>query len=289
MKLRVITLLAFSFVTLGITAQSVKNIKGEVIYRAPESVSIEEAKRIALEYAKIQLIADEFGTLVSESNINITENKNGNSSSTFHSLSSSDVKGEWIETTEEPKFQISFEQNMLIVKVKVAGRIREIKSAKIDCNAKILCNGTETRFEQTEFKSGDQLFLQFSSPVDGFLAVYLIDSNKDAYCLLPYQSDSDGKTAIKHGHEYIFFSQKESPEEERSLVDEYVMTCDKDIEYNQLYIVFSPNNFTKALDKNAGETLPRMLSYEDFHKWLAKCRRHDVKMTTEIKYITIKK
>lgn len=289
MKLRVIALLAFSFVALGIAAQSVKKVKGEVIYRAPESMSIEEAKRTALEYAKIQLIADEFGTLVSESNVNIIENKDGNSSSVFHSLSSSDVKGEWIETTEEPEYQIRFEQNMLIVKVEVAGRIREIKSAKIDCNAKILRNGTEARFEQNEFKSGDELFLQFSSPVDGFLAVYLLDSNMDAYCLLPYQSDPDGKTPIEHGREYIFFSQKDAPKEERSLVDEYVMTCDKDVEHNQIYIVFSPNNFTKALDKNAGETLPRMLSYEDFQKWLAKCRRHDVKMTTEIKSITIKK
>lgn len=289
MTLREIILFLFLFVVLGIGAQSVKKVRGEVVYRAPESMSIEEAKRTALEYAKIQLIADEFGTLVSESNISLMENKDGNSSSVFHSLSSSEVKGEWIETTEEPVYQISFEQNILVVKVAVAGRVREVESARIDCDAKILCNGTEARFEQSDFKSGDELFLRFSSPVDGFLTVYLLDSNRDAYCLLPYQSDPDGKTPIVHGREYVFFSQKEVSKDEQSLVDEYVMTCDNDIEHNQIYIIFSPNNFTKALDQNAGEGLPRMLSYEDFQKWLAKCRRHDIEMTTEVKSITIKK
>ena len=33
----------------------------------------------------------------------------------------------------------------------------------------------------------------YQSATKGYLAVYLIDDNKNAYCLLPYQSSKDGK------------------------------------------------------------------------------------------------
>jgi hypothetical protein len=34
---------------------------------------------------------------------------------------------------------------------------------------------------------------------------------------------------------------------------------------------------------------PRELSYEDFHRWLAKCRRHDKEMTLKKVILTVKK
>ena len=75
-----------------------------------ENISLEEAKRIALERAKIQAIADEFGTIVSQSNTTLVSNRNGESSSDFFSLGGSEVKGEWIETIGQPEYEISLRQ-----------------------------------------------------------------------------------------------------------------------------------------------------------------------------------
>ena len=67
-------------------AQRTEKVRSEYIYHAPENLSLEEAKRIALERAKIQAIADEFGTIVSQSNTTLVSNRNGESSSDFFSF-----------------------------------------------------------------------------------------------------------------------------------------------------------------------------------------------------------
>lgn len=99
------------------SAQKIKKVDAEYIYHAPENVSLEEAKRIALERVKLQAIADEFGTVVSQSNFTTVTNRNGQSDVDFLSLGGSEVKGEWIETIGEPEYAISYEQNMLVIKV----------------------------------------------------------------------------------------------------------------------------------------------------------------------------
>ena len=138
-------------------AQKVQKVMASYTYYAPENVTLEEAKRTALDRAKIQAIADAFGTLVTQSNSTVISNQNGKSDSRFLSLGGSEVKGEWIETTKAPVYNIRYEGNMLVVSVEVSGRIREITSAGIDFTAKILRNGTEDRFESEEFRNGDDL------------------------------------------------------------------------------------------------------------------------------------
>lgn len=286
---RIVTILCLLTVCLGLSAQRAKRVRGEYTYHAPENVTLEEAKRTALERAKIQLIADEFGTVIAQTNTTFVENSEEKSAVDFQSFSVSDVKGEWIETIGEPKYSISFEQNMLVVKVRVEGRIREITKAKVEFTAKILCNGTEDRFECSDFKDGDELYLSFTSPTDGYLAVYLLDTNRDAYCLLPYQDDTDGKVFVKHGEDYVFFSIKNKPKDEQTPVQEYNMTCEKGMETNFIYIIFSPNAFAKANDAMSTEWAPRTLSYSDFQAWLSRCRRHDKDIVVEMKEITIRK
>lgn len=279
-------------ICVGLSAQQTKKVGGEYTYHPPENVTLEEAKRTALERLKTQLIAEEFGTVVAQANTTFVENTDGKSSIDFQSLAASEVKGEWIETIGEPKYDISYEQGMLVVKVEVEGRIREILAAKAEFMAKILRNGTEDRFESSEFKDGDELYLSFSSPTDGYVSVYLIDTERDAYCLLPYSEDKDGKVLVEHGKRYVFFSINDKPKKEPTPVHEYKLTCDKGVESNFIYIIFSPNVFTKASDvtvKHEGEELPRMLPFADFQNWLERCRRKDKEMVVEVKQITIRK
>lgn len=280
-----VCLLLFSVV---LCAQRTERVRAEYTYHAPENVTLEAAKRTALERAKLQAIADEFGTVVSQSNTTFVTNQSGESNTDFFSLAGSEVKGEWIETIGEPKYSISYEQEMLVVKVSVSGRIREIVSVQIDFKAEVLCNGTDLKFARTDFKSGDDLFLYFQSPVDGYLAVYLLDDvSQMVYCLLPYKSSSEAVVPIEHDKPYIFFSAKHAGDKAH-LVDEYTMTCSRPQEHNTIYIIFSPNEFAKANSNNVDELLPQELSFEEFQKWLAKGRNRDKEMRVNSYVITIK-
>lgn len=269
-------------------AQKVHTVNGHFTYYAPENVSLEEAKRTALERAKLQALAERFGTTVSQYNTMRTENSNGQSSSDFSSIGGTEVKGEWLETLGEPEYAITYEGNMLVVDCKVKGHAREIVNSKIDYAAKILRNGTEDKFESKEFRSGDDLFLSFQSPVNGYLAVYLVDNNRQAFCLLPYL-EQNGIYPIEANRRYVFFNEKEAPAKERSYVNEYTMTCERPTEFNDIYIIFSPNKFTKATDAHENEKLPRQLSFEEFYRWYVKHLKSDKDMSQQIIPITITK
>lgn len=284
-----ILLLLSVLFTLPVFSQKMKTVEGEYTYHAPENVTLEEAKRIALDRAKIQALADAFGTIVSQTNATHVQNRNGNSDIDFLSIGGSEVKGEWIETVGEPQYDISYEQGMLVVKVSVKGKAREIVSAQIDIKAKVLRNGTEDKFESDEFRDGDDLYLSFVSPVSGYLAVYLVDAEQKAYCLLPYRSQTDGIYKVEANRRYLFFNIKEAPPQERQYIDEYVMTCSRSSEYNQIYVIFSPQPFAKAADNASAETLPRELGLEDFQKWSTKCNIKDNNMQIQLKPILIKK
>lgn len=270
-------------------AQKVVKVEAEYTYVAPENISIEQAKLTALDRAKIQAIADEFGTLVTQNNTTYIENVNGNSNINFHSLGGSDVKGEWIETIGEPEYNIRYEQSLLVVNVIVKGRIREITTSQVDLLVQILCNGTSPQFERSDFKNGDDMFLRFQSPIDGSLVVYLVDhSSQTAYCLLPYSRSTEAVQKIEHDKAYVFFSIKDAPVEMRNEVDEYTLTCDGNIERNDIYVIFSPNEFVKANSQITEDSRPRELSFNDFNEWLAKIRKRDNRIQITNKTITIK-
>lgn len=80
-------------------------MEGEYTYIVPENVDLEKAKHIALERLKIQLIADEFGTTISQSNSTFVKNSNGESDVDFLSIGGSEVRGEWIETIRQATIQ----------------------------------------------------------------------------------------------------------------------------------------------------------------------------------------
>lgn len=281
-------LLSFISFVVSVHAQKLKTIEGEYTYHAPENVTLEQAKMTALDRAKIQALAEEFGTIVSQYNTTIVENQNEQSNIDFSSIGGSEVKGEWIETTGEPIYNIMYEGDMLVVSVKVKGKAREITSAGIDIKVHVLKNGIEDKFESAEFDSGDDLYLSFVSPVSGYLAVYLIDADNQAFCLLPYQGQTDGHYSIRANQRYIFFNKQTVQSSEHSLVDEYIMTCESPSENNYIHIIFSPNSFTKAVDENLTEGLPRQLTAKEFNEWLVKRRKHDKDMVLDRRTITIK-
>lgn len=276
--MRIIASIILSFLVLQINAQSLKKVHGEYIYHAPENVTLEQAKQTALQRARTQALADEFGTVVSQNNATRVENNNGQSDVDMISLGGSEVKGEWIETIGEPQYDINYEQGMLVVKCRVTGKAQEIVADKPIFDAHLLRNGTEGKFESDVFRSGDDLYLQFRSPVDGYLNVYLDDGQGHVAAMLPYRSQGFGATTIQGNKEYIFFSAKDGGRE----VDEYTMTCNGAMELNQVILVFSENPFTK-ITSTEGYT-----DTKSFLSWLAKLKSHDKKACSQTIAIQVK-
>lgn len=270
-------------------AQKIKTVDGEYTYVVPENINLDKAKHIALERLKIQLIEEEFGATVSQSNSTLVKNSNGESDVDFVSIGGSEVKGEWIETIGTPRYDIYYEKDMLVVSVKAKGRIREIISTAVDVKSLVLRNGIEDRFESDTFKSGDDLYISFQSPTNGYLVIYLVDTEQRAFCLLPYQNMKEGSFNVEANKRYVLFSAQNASSELKPYVDEYTMTCTHDQEINQLYVVFSTSHFVKAIDDKLEKEFPRELSNEEFQKWLAKYRTRDTNMVVKKTTITIRK
>lgn len=272
-------------------SQRTATVSATYTYYAPETMSIEEAKRVALDRAKIQGIADEFGTIVSQSTSTVITNKDGESDTQFFALGGSEVKGEWIKTIDNPEFKLKFENHFLVVTCTVKGIAREVIQEKIDFIAKTLRNGTSLKYESIDFRNGDDLYLFFESPVNGFLSVYLLDeTTQTVYSLLPYKSEKIAVTPIEGNKEYVFFSIREAENADRSKVDEYNLSCNADKEFNTIYILFSPSQFGKRNGFKANfENVPNSIPYKDFKQWLSKAMIKDNNIQTTQISITISK
>lgn len=282
-------LLASSFL-VGYSQRTAK-VSATYTYYAPETMSVEEAKRVALDRAKIQAIADEFGTIVSQSTSTVITNKNGESDTQFFALGGSDVKGEWIETIGEPEYKINYSNNQLLVRCLVKGKAREIVSGGIDYIAKPLRNGTSLKYEAKDFKDGDDLYLFFETPIDGYIAVYLLDeTTQTVYNILPYKRQSIPAVEVKANQEYVFFSREKAEKDNRQFVDEYTLSSETDKEFNTLYVLFSPTSIGKRNGfDSAIEDKPTNISFKDFKIWLSKSLSKDRSLQFQVTHITISK
>ena len=256
----------------SIQAQKVKMVSAIYTYYAPENISIEDAKRTAFERAKIEAIANEFGSIVSQSNSTVVSNRNGETDSQFYSFGGSEVKGEWIETIGEPKYEVQYSDKTLVVKCSVRGKAREIETATIEFISKPLRNGTDLKFEATEFHDGDDLYLYFQTPISGYLAVYLLDEFAQiVYCILPYKSQSVAAVPVEAEKRYVFFSEKDADMTDRNIVDEYTLQCENEKEFNTLYVLFSPSEIGKRTGfESSVSDKPDNIPLKDFKQWLSK-------------------
>ena len=272
MKQFVFAIFAFLTVAAGFS-QKIKKVTATYTFYAPETMSIEEAKRTAIDRAKIQALADEFGTVVSQTTSTRVTNNDGDSKIDMLSTGQSEVKGIWVETIGEPKCEISYVDDALIVTAKISGKAKALYELQIPLDVKVLRNGTDSRCEDDSFRDNDDLFLSFQSPVDGSLLVYLVDhTTNNAYCLLPYGSSSQSCQSIKQNQKYVFFSPDHADYCDNPEIDEYTLTCSNSagIEHNDIIVFFSSDALVKTNTSTSGEGLPRSLSLKEFNAWKAK-------------------
>ena len=83
MRIRLFAICCLGFFSTLSFAQKVMKVRAEYTFYAPSNVTLDEAKHIALERAKVQIIAETFGTVVSQNNTTFVRNQNGNSEIDF--------------------------------------------------------------------------------------------------------------------------------------------------------------------------------------------------------------
>lgn len=289
LQVRHIVLLCIIALASAVSLAKVKTVEATYVYHAPSTQSPEEAMRVALERAQLQAIADEFGTVISQENTTRIDNSSAHSGTSFFSLSTSDVKGEWVETIGKPECKIEFTDGMMVVTVRVKGKAREIVTAPVSFIAETLRNHPDRADATTDFRAGNDMYLYFRSPIDGYLAVYLLPGDDEAYRLLPYRRTADGVYCVEANRDYTFFSIDQANIAEKNLTDEYVLTASQAVEHNVLYVLFSKQRFYNAVDQSNGETTPCSLSEAEFLKWLGKSRAHDSEMQVKKFLLTITK
>ena len=252
----------------------------------------EQAEQAAIQMAQQKALEEHFGLdvvgITSTMQRNRQEGQQVSSTSDVFSLRETSVRGEWIETTSQKVLEKTFEKGFWHVKVYIAGRARNHSTEKPEIHYAFI-NNAHDKQNRDQYYDGDDIFLRFTSPISGALCVYLVDAEQNAYCLLPYQSSTIGYQKIDANQEYLFFSTSTDPN-----ADEYTLNTMQSSEQNALYVIFSPNTFTKAADQQAGknwrdEQLPRFLSYEDLMKWLARNQTRDENMVVRREVVTIRK
>ncbi len=269
-------------------AQRECTVKGTYIYQIPSSMSYDEACHYALLKAQHEALADKFGTYMVQDGTMITENKNGKSDQQLISISQSQVMGEWLGDTDEPRYERIMQDGYDCVRVTVKGKAREIVNAGVDFDVKPLRSSLDLRHASTEFRADDDLYLYFRTPQDGYICVYLLDyAQMEAYCLLPYQDDGGGAYKVEHDCDYYFFSKAKSRRGEPVTELQMTISPGHKMEINDLYVIFSPNSFSKANSTTDERRLndelivPRSMSFKNFNSWLVKYRAKDREMRSQ--------
>ena len=253
-----------------------KEISGEATYYDENgTLSRVECMRRAAEQARINALAGEFGTIISQDIVQTDRVSSGRETNDFLSLSSTEVKGEWIADTAEPQYEFSRDKDEnLIVKCRVRGTARAITNQAVPFEALVLRNGEREGNASTAFHEGDELKMLFKGAADGYLCVFLQDETGNVYGLLPYPRDSKSEVRVRKDREYLFFK---GGDNEFGPSEELVMTASDNTEYNRLFVVFSPNPFTRPVMEANGSGLPSV-STKEFTKWLIRARRNDNRM-----------
>lgn len=290
-----ILLFCVVFALLGTRAQRSEKITFTHTYTSDNnSLSFNEARSEAFAEAQRRALAEKFGERVAEQNTLNMEVVNGHQNSRLYTVGISEVKGEWLKLSKQKVLDSKWENGFWIIKVMVEGTAREVVSAGVPLQCKWLRNGTDAYCESDRFKNDDYVYLQFQSPIDGHLAVYLVDDTC-AYCMLPYQEQTSvGAYPVKANQQYVFFSPQHIQDDEYGFNVPLHIVTNKQEEMNTLIAIFSPSSFVGVRSATAvaisnTRVLAPVVSRDAFEKWLYRSRNRDNRMQVVDKVITVSK
>ncbi len=291
-----IIIVCIVFVPLLTHAQKQFKTHGKAQVKIEDNYTKETTKQKAKELAIINAIENVLGSYVEqETTIKIEE---GNTN--FKIVGNTKVKGDWLKTSSE-----AYEEHRVASKNKVGkgnineiwitctikGVVREIIKPALHFEA-ITLNCPQKICRTTTYYNNEQFYLNFSTPSDGYLSVYIVEED-NVYRLLPYAempANYVDAIQVKADKSYLLFSPSENHDYFHDFspnqVDEIVMTTDVAKEYADLYVVFSTSPFAKPIlsdgVKLQSGSLPKSLSKNKFEKWIADNRIYNASFNYEI-------
>lgn len=297
---RYFILMSVALAPFAIDAQKVVSVNGKytVTLDDNENVTIRQAKIMAIDGAKADAMEAAFGTLVTKDEASSNRMINGQESSIFMIENRASAAGDWLGDERDPQVTMTTDGEHIFINAEVWGKAREILRGTTNIKWQVLKNIADNRsltadtraglqkIETTSFNSGEAMYVKFYTPIDGYLAIYMVDDEGTTSCLLPYPKDTAPSVRVKRGDDPMFFKGKVASGDPKAIIIE--MTTHKLHEYDQLYIIFSPNPFTKCkADKITTHSHMPTLDEKEFREWLLKQQRADKDMVVDRKWIEI--
>lgn len=261
-------------------AQKTIHIKGTSQVRVENNMTKEQAREKAEELAIINAIQESFGTYVEqEADIQVD-----NGTVSYNIIGSTKVKGEWLKTenidfkdnTQEQANENKGKEIIIWVSCTIEGKAREIHSKAKLTAVTLRCPMPEC--ETLAFKHSQSFYLNFKSPVDGYLSVFGDEDGETTRRLFPYLNQgNESAVKIDGDKSYILFTNANDLNKFGGRADEIELFTNRSIEYNNIFVVFCPLPYCKPILSDAtlltdGYTLPKAISTVKFQEWLGDCR-----------------
>lgn len=277
------------FIACSTFGQRVVETTGEAQVRMESNMSKEDAMELARQQAMINAINDAFGSYVEQdSDMDIESGK-----AEFKIIGHTLVKGDWLKTLKENFKEESRtvhgsngKETEIWVNCRIKGMAREIIKPQVIL--RIEPRSCPDQLCRTYyFNNGAPIYLSFTSPVDGFLSIYIVQDDHTAYRLLPYQEMPAHylhAIPVIADQEYMFFASDETYNyfEDFSylMIDEIYLETEKEKEFLDLYVIFSSEKYEKPVLRtyekiSEAYELPKMLAEEEFLEWLQDNRVFD--------------
>lgn len=314
-KLSILFVLIFGFSFAQNESPKVIKIKGEAQVEWNKNYeSYTQAKKRVQDLATVNALEQAFGVVVVQGNSTYIKNVNtGEKTEThtsFNMIGNTVVKGEVIEILDIKFKDIKYKKRIdrkrvefIDIKCDITLKAKEITNTKIDIKAKTLAC-TNVKCATTAYKNGDEFFIYFNSPEEGYLTIYF-DDTENTIRLLPYMEmpeETGNNFKVEADKDYILFSDKEEFnyfEDNYFEEDTYELYAKTEKDLNRIFIIFSKKTLNKPRLKKGlveqehkeyiekGYEMPLQTDSESFQKWLVKTRsvRDDVQV--EIIDITI--
>ena len=296
-RARLFAFFFLSMMTTVILAQRLKTVEGYSRIEQSDEMTGAVARAKVIEQARFDAINGAFGSNIMQNNVTLLKQEGEKTSTSFYMMGESDLRGTWIRDKEKPRVEKHVEEGRTIWEAWVKGEAREQVRAKVDFEFMLLANGADDRYQVNELHDGDAFYIKFRSPVNGHLLLFMADDKGVVNCLLP-----------EHGQDYCIVKANQwllSHYNSRIPEEHWTATIarGKQIEYDQIYVVFSPNKLNPPMrtvnfdnsDLEQYRTQQRELrhiselSFKDFHKYLGKLQQRDVDVQIEKMLVRLSK
>ena len=304
---KLIIILFFLFLIAQITySQGIVRTTGTAQMELTDDKSRLTVKNELREHATINALEKAFGRVIIQGNAtyitNLQTGKEVKTNTVFNTIANTSVKGEVLEVLEENfddiegyKIVNGKRETVIEIRCDIKIKAREIVTPKVNFTSFPL-GCLDEKCRATIFKNNDNFYLFFTSPVSGFISVYL-DESKETQCLYPYSSmpsEFEGGVPVEADKKYILFSDKTEFDYfpgKGIIPDTYQLYTNSSQEMNRLFIIFSKTPLNKpslsavrAIEN--GYKLPKALPSEAFQRWLNHYRSQE-KNNVEVEIVDI--